>query len=105
MFFIFGFGKQTVKELGTTEKIRCQNCGNVREWQYRKVTTWFSLFFIPVIPYKTTYIKSCPICKAALEVTKEEAINHTVVSNLDDGLTDVQRNYREQMDAYNRSDE
>ncbi|MCH4888494.1 zinc-ribbon domain-containing protein [Acidaminobacter sp. JC074] len=104
MFFIFGFGKQTVKELGTSEKIRCQNCGNVRPWEYKKIRSWFSLFFIPVIPYKTVYIKSCPVCKTGLKVDKEEAVNHMQGPDIHDGLTDVQRNYREQMDTYNRKD-
>jgi ribosomal protein S26 len=105
MFFIFGFGKQTEKELGKTQKIRCQNCGNVREWQYKKFTSWFSLFFIPVIPYKIDYIKSCPICRSAVKVNKDEAISNQVsdVGNYDD-LTDVQRNYREQMDVLNKKD-
>lgn len=37
-----------------------------------KITTWFTLFFIPVIPYKTEYISVCPICNSLLHLSKED---------------------------------
>lgn len=104
MFIIFGFGKKTVKEMGSTGTVQCGHCSNVREWQYKKVTTWFTLFFIPLIPYKMTYIKECPICHMAYQVDKEEVLgeevggsSHNSDHSSDAHLTEVQRNYREQM--------
>ncbi len=103
MIIFFGWGKQTVKELGTTDKIRCGHCGNVREWEYKKITTWFTLFFIPVIPYKIDYIKQCRICNVAARIDKEEASpgDSGSISSKDEdsGLTDVQKNYRDEMAA------
>lgn len=109
MFVLFGFGKRTTKELGETSKIRCGRCGNVRPWQYKKYTTWFTLFFVPVIPYQNQYVKECPICKAALKVDKDEASGK--IESIDggipetDGLTEVQRNYRKQMEDFKKSKE
>ena len=37
-----------------------------------KLTTWFTLFFIPIIPYKRQYLLVCPICGQAQQVTREE---------------------------------
>lgn len=109
MFILFGFGKRTVKDLGETGKVRCGRCGNVRPWQYKKVTTWFTLFFVPVIPYKNLYVKECPICRAALEVDKNE-IDGSGPNNVNDihendGRTEVQRNYLRQMEELKNNKE
>jgi hypothetical protein len=37
-----------------------------------KVTTWFTLFFIPVIPYKRRYLLACPVCGFAYILPKHE---------------------------------
>ena len=104
MFFIFGFGKTTTRTVGVVGKVRCSNCSNVREWDYKKVTTWFTLFFIPIIPYKVIYVKECPICNAAFIVDKNETVDHSNMfqSDHDIELTEVQKNYREQMGNYKK---
>lgn len=61
-FFIIGFGKQTIDDLGTAGVRRCPNCGNTREWRNLRVRSWVTLFFIPVIPYSTRTVTRCPIC-------------------------------------------
>lgn len=106
MFIMFGWGKVTTKEVGSAGKVRCGRCGNVREWPYKKYTTWFTLFFIPIIPYKNILVKECPICKGAIVVDKEETSpkEGTFSNNsADDGLTDVQRNYRKAMEEHRES--
>ena len=62
-FFIIGFGKRTVDHLGSAGARVCPNCGNRAEWSNVRVRTWFTLFFIPVFPYKTQRFAMCPICK------------------------------------------
>lgn len=120
MFFIFGFGKRTTKDMGTAGKVRCSNCGNIREWRNVKVTTWFSLFFIPVIPYKAVYLKECPVCKGVVLLNKEDIVENSNNTSQNTGsrktsstskteslknseLTDVQRNYRENMEAVKKN--
>lgn len=63
MFILFGFGKQTVKYLASAGLRACPNCGNQREWSRLLIRTWFTLFFIPIIPYRTRTVALCPVCR------------------------------------------
>jgi hypothetical protein len=63
VFFIFGFGKRTINYLGSAGLHVCPNCHNRAEWSRLRIRTWFTLFFIPVIPYRTRYVTMCPVCK------------------------------------------
>lgn len=74
MFLLFGWGKRTIKEYGPQEVIKCQKCSNAKAWEYKRVTTWFTLFFIPLIPYQRHYIRMCPICGSYEHLTKDEFI-------------------------------
>lgn len=62
MPIIFGWGKQTISQVGIVFKNLCGNCHNEEYWVLKKTTKWFTLFFIPIIPYSTEYFLSCPIC-------------------------------------------
>jgi hypothetical protein len=62
-FFIFGFGKRTVDYLGSGGTRVCPNCGNRAEWKTLRIRSWFTLFFVPIFPYKTETISMCPICE------------------------------------------
>ena len=69
---LFGWGYRTVKNYGPVRKIQCNKCSNETSWLLQKLTTWFTLFFIPVIPYKRDYLLVCPVCRCCLELDKEE---------------------------------
>ncbi len=71
MFIIWG-SRQTRKVFGSYEQARCGRCNNVVSWQLIKVTNWFTIFFIPIIPYSSRYFEQCPICSGAVSLTKEE---------------------------------
>ena len=94
MFIMFGWGKQTVKEFGSHDSRNCPRCNNRKPWIYRKYTTWFTLFFIPVIPYSSFYAKTCPICGHGEKMGKEAFMNEVEMS-LDPygGKTETQANY------------
>jgi hypothetical protein len=66
-FFIIGFGKRTVDFLRPAGRRRCPNCGNTAEWSVMRVRSWVTLFFIPVLPYKTEVVAICPICGYSVE--------------------------------------
>jgi len=72
MFFLFGWGKQTRKELSEKEFDICSYC-NIDRLKVFRITTWATLFFIPVIPYETKYYLSCPNCERGYEIEEEEA--------------------------------
>ncbi|MFZ5969322.1 MAG: zinc ribbon domain-containing protein [Bacillota bacterium] len=69
---IFGWGHRTVKNFGTASRKYCHHCHNEKPWELLKVTTWFTLFFIPIIPYKKQYLMICPICRSFMELEKQE---------------------------------
>jgi hypothetical protein len=69
---IFGWGFQTLKNLGPAFKNLCSNCNNEQYWILTRVITWFTIFFIPVIPYEIKHHLSCPICKYGLVLNQKQ---------------------------------
>lgn len=72
MFFIFGVGDRKTKLIGHTAMMDCPRCGNTSAWPVQREKTYFSLFFIPLIPYRTRYLLSCPVCREAREISEDE---------------------------------
>lgn len=72
MFIIWGFGRTTTKRYGFAQPSGCERCGNAVQMELLKITTWFTLFFIPIIPYSTKHCLVCPICREAKYLTKDE---------------------------------
>ena len=70
MIFIFGF--RTRGAVLATLALACRN-GHVAAHRIVKLTRWFTLFFIPVIPFSRRYRSVCVQCGLTLEVPKEEA--------------------------------
>ena len=66
-FFIFGFGKRKVDYLGSAGVRVCPNCRNRAEWSTYRVRLWFTLFFIPIYPYRTQFVSACPVCHHEVE--------------------------------------
>ncbi|MCB0805430.1 MAG: zinc-ribbon domain-containing protein [Bacteroidales bacterium] len=62
MLVIFGYGHKTNKTDELRQISHCFNCGNDRRWILGKQSTWFTLFFIPVVPVKNEYLEYCPVC-------------------------------------------
>ncbi|MDQ2085504.1 zinc-ribbon domain-containing protein [Herbivorax sp. ANBcel31] len=69
---IFGWGHRTVKKFGPVRKVSCSNCKNESSWNLQKLTSWFTFFFMPIIPYRMDYLLVCPVCRCCLELEKEE---------------------------------
>ena len=72
MFILFGWGHKTFKNYGEAEMHKCDRCGHDRDWELYVVKTWFTLFFIPVIPYSVERFISCPICNNFTMLDKDE---------------------------------
>ena len=85
MFFIFGWGHQITKNYGVTFKNHCSSCNNEEYWQLLRITTWFTLFFIPVIPYERKYFLMCPVCEKGvyLDSDKFEELKNLAEANSD----------------------
>ncbi len=72
MFILFGWGHRTDKDHGPTLPINCPNCHNQTYWRYKHYRTWFTLFFIPVIPYENDHYLLCDICKQGVTLQEPE---------------------------------
>lgn len=71
---LIGFGKKTRKELRQTAFVqRCVWCSVETVYQLVRVRTWFTYFFIPVIPYSREYQFVCPECGRFIVISKNEA--------------------------------
>lgn len=69
---IWGFGKVTKNKKGGVLEKTCEYCNTTSLWRLSKNTTWFTLYFIPIIPYRVTYCVECPRCGSYIEVTREK---------------------------------
>lgn len=112
MFILFGFGHRTSKSYGSVTQNICANCKNYVKREVVKFTSWFTLFFIPIIPYSTEYALCCPICKRAEQLSKaefNEIIDEgLIISDVDNksdkdkyrGKTETQIAYLKQMEEF-----
>jgi hypothetical protein len=67
---ILGLARGTltfIRDVGTRAH---PNSGNTRQWGMFRIRTWFSFFFIPVIPYGTEHVVMCPVCSRGFHTTK-----------------------------------
>jgi hypothetical protein len=72
MWIIFGWGRERVKNYGPTLKRLCNHCNNEDFGVLKSITTWFTLFFIPVLPYAKETRLVCPVCNHGREIDKAE---------------------------------
>ena len=72
MFFIFGWGTQTKKILDEINFNVCNHC-HKENFKLTKVTSWATLFFIPIIPYEQKYYILCPNCDFGYEIDEDKA--------------------------------
>ena len=60
MFFFFGVRRKE-RPIGQVER-SCSKCGRPTVHTALEFKSWFTLFFIPVIPFGTTYLTRCNLC-------------------------------------------
>ena len=82
MIWIFGWGHQTTKDFGPTLPVKCPNCNNSTDFHLKRIRKWITLFFLPVIPYKTEHLLTCEICSRGMslkgnQVQKAQKLNQT----------------------------
>ncbi len=72
MFLLFGWGHTTEKDFGDVMQSDCDNCDNSVEYFLLKQTSWFEIFFIPIIPYNIKHYLVCPVCERVMELNKRQ---------------------------------
>jgi len=73
MFVIFGWGRRTMRTLGWLPPQMCPNCHNEGPWVVMRIRRWFTLLFIPVLPYESGYVAMCPICSRGFDIDRSTA--------------------------------
>lgn len=82
----FGWGHQTSRDYGLAFEKTCPNCNNNDYWHFVRLTTWFTLFFIPVIPYSNKYMLLCPVCDRGYQVQGEKINKLKLLSKANNDL-------------------
>jgi hypothetical protein len=111
---IWGWGKVTKKVIGRLMVRQCSHCNSVTAWELCLVRTWFTLFFIPIIPYSKKYCVVCSNCGSYIALNKEQYLKYKEAlqsgnfgseepdSIKYNGKTETQINYLKQMEEANR---
>jgi hypothetical protein len=60
------------KRLGTATT-ECPQCHKTCSQAVARLQRWFTLFFIPVIPFSTRYYAVCSMCSGATKLDRAEA--------------------------------
>lgn len=68
---IFGWGRIT-RTVEATLARQCASCARSEMFRLERVRTWFTLFFIPLIPYDTQYWLLCTECRCGTKLSREE---------------------------------
>jgi hypothetical protein len=69
---IFGWGRRTFHHAGAVLFQRCPHCSNTGWFYLVTVRRWFTLFFIPVIPYEHHHMLLCPTCNRGVRLAGAE---------------------------------
>ena len=78
MFLIFGV-KRLRRRLGMAFAL-CDHCGTPAAQVVTRIGTWFSLFFVPVIPLGTKYVSTCTFCGVSTKIDKIHATQMTATA-------------------------
>lgn len=99
MFFFFGWGHRTTKNYGFSFAQKCSSCDKSNHFILIKTIDWFTLFFIPIIPYDTKYYLQCPICKSVFEIEEEEVVESLI--DISELLKDEDKTKKQLQKGYN----
>jgi zinc-ribbon family len=83
---IFGWGRVTKKQHGPTLAMKCPQCNNETWFQLWRYRSWFTLFFIPLIPYSTAHFLSCSVCSQGMELNGDRLQQAKQLNGLTKGL-------------------
>ncbi len=82
MFFIFGWNHGKVTEYGPVQEELCQNCHNTEAWQLKKISKYFTLFFIPIFAHDSQDLYHCPICNYGLTPDHEDFESYKAIAEV-----------------------
>lgn len=72
MLLIIGFGRRKRKDRGEVAQVKCPRCSNTVFYHHTHTRTWLTLYFIPVLPYRSERRLECPICSHGVRVLRDD---------------------------------
>lgn len=66
-----GFGPRRPNDRGEVAPALCPNCGNHVTFHLLEMRSWFSLFFVPLVPGRARHAVTCPVCHYGIFVEGE----------------------------------
>jgi hypothetical protein len=81
MFIIFGWNHTKINEYGPVQEEKCQNCNNTEAWHLKKISKYFTLFFIPVFPHDSENFYHCPICNHGRSLSREDFMSYKEIAD------------------------
>ncbi len=91
MIIFFGSSRK-IKPIDIYENDVCGICKQPNKMQLHEVSSWFTLFFIPIFKITSEYFLVCPACKANRKIPKKEA--KALIAEYKNGGAATQRNVR-----------
>ncbi len=74
MILIYGT-KTRSKIIGKPLCLKCSHCNNASFYEFVRDTRWFTLFYIPLIPFSRKYYLKCPTCSYGFHIKSGDTIN------------------------------
>lgn len=68
---LIGCGRRT-RSVEATFARHCEKCSRTEMFRLEKARTWFTLFFLPLIPYDTQYWLLCSECRSGQKLSGKE---------------------------------
>jgi len=85
---IFGRWRRIARNVWPTHKMKCSHCNNEDYFYLKVVTTWFTLFFIPIFPYERYHFLYCPICEYWVKLDSDQVNTLKPLAKLNQRLLD-----------------
>jgi hypothetical protein len=77
---VMGWGRATPRDIGAVAPTKCPHCHNQVVVRFFRVTSWFRLFWVPLVPYRRQEFLICPICRTRFGVSagQREAVQQMI---------------------------
>lgn len=98
MFIIRGRWRQMIKNIWPVHKLLCSHCHNENFFFLQRISVWFTLFFIPIFPYKWYHFLYCPTCNYWFKLSYDEAAKMIPLAELNSDLVDGRITHQEYQD-------
>ena len=83
MIILFGWGRTTTKNYGQFRYAPCNICKH-EEYSLIRIRTWFTLFFIPIIPYGAKRLVLCDKCGNGYDISAQPQETEEIKQRIQD---------------------